>query len=148
MLVALALMASAAPAVAGVAPRASLLAIERQAMCVTCKVALDESEAPQANTEREYIQGLINQGEDEAEIKRALVAQYGPTVLGLPSAHGFDLTAYLVPLFVVLALIATVLLLIPGWRRRGRAQGASTDAASVLSAEDAAKLEADLARFD
>ncbi len=148
LLVAAALMASAAQAAAAVAPRASLLAIERQAMCVTCKVALDESEAPQANTEREYIQGLINQGEDEAEIKRALVAQYGPTVLGLPSAHGFDLTAYLVPVLVVLALIATVLLLIPGWRRRGRAQAAATGAAAVLSAEDTAKLEADLARFD
>jgi cytochrome c-type biogenesis protein CcmH/NrfF len=133
---------------AGVAPRASLLAIERQAMCVTCKVALDESDAPQANREREYIQGLINRGEDEAEIKRSLVGQYGPTVLGLPSAHGFDLTAYLVPLLVVLGLIATVLLLVPGWRRRGRAQTAATRAAAPLSAEDSAKLEADLARFD
>jgi cytochrome c-type biogenesis protein CcmH/NrfF len=148
LLVAAALTASAAQAAAGVAPRASLLAIERQAMCVTCKVALDESEAPQANREREYIQGLINRGEDEAEIKRALVAQYGPTVLGLPSAHGFDLAAYLVPVFVVLGLIATVLLLIPSWRRRARAQTAATSTSAALSADDAAKLEADLARFD
>lgn len=141
-------MASAAQAVAGVAPRPSLLAIERQAMCVTCKVALDESEAPQANTEREYIQSLINEGKDELEIKRALVAQYGPTVLGLPSAHGFDLAAYLVPVLVVLGLLATVLLLVPGWRRRGRAQAAATGASAALSADEAAKLEADLARFD
>ena len=97
LLIAAALAASPLQAAADVAPRASLLAIERQAMCVTCKVALDESEAPQANTEREYIQSLINRGEDETEIKRALVAQYGPTVLGLPSAHGFDLAVYLVP---------------------------------------------------
>jgi cytochrome c-type biogenesis protein CcmH/NrfF len=148
LLGATALAASPAPAAAVVAPRASLLAIERQAMCVTCKVALDESEAPQANTEREYIQTLINRGEDEAEIKRALVAQYGPTVLGLPSAHGFDLAAYLVPLLVVLGLVATVLLLIPSWRRRARAQTGATGAAAALSADDAAKLEADLARFD
>ncbi|MCW3018814.1 MAG: hypothetical protein JWN10_1122 [Solirubrobacterales bacterium] len=148
LLVAVALTASAAQAAAGVAPRASLLAIERQAMCVTCKVALDESEAPQANREREYIQSLIDRGEDEAEIKRALVAQYGPTVLGLPSAHGFDLAAYLVPVLVVLGLIATVLLLIPGWRRRARAQTAATSSPAALSADDAAKLEADLARFD
>lgn len=148
LLAALALMASASQAIAGVAPRASLLAIERQAMCVTCKVALDESEAPQANREREYIQSLINRGEGEAEIKRALVAQYGPTVLGLPSAKGFDLTAYLVPVLVVLGLIATVMLLIPGWRRRGRAGAAATGPPAALSADDAAKLEADLARFD
>lgn len=117
-------------------------------MCVTCKVALDESEAPQANTEREYIQSLINRGEDETEIKRALVAQYGPTVLGLPSAHGFDLAVYLVPALVVLGLVMTVLLLIPSWRRRARAQAGATGSTAALGAEDAAKLEADLARFD
>jgi cytochrome c-type biogenesis protein CcmH/NrfF len=143
-----ALAASPAPAAAGVAPRASLLAIERQAMCVTCKVALDESQAPQANTEREYIESLIDRGEDEAEIKRALVAQYGPTVLGLPSTHGFDLAAYLVPVLVVLGLVATVLALIPSWRRRARARTAATSPSAALSPDDAAKLDADLARFD
>lgn len=148
LLAAVALMASASQAIAGVAPRASLLAIERQAMCVTCKVALDESDAPQANREREYIQSLIDRGEGEAEIKRALVAQYGPTVLGLPSAKGFDLAAYLVPVFVVLGLIATVLALIPSWRRRGRAGAAARTPPAALSSDDQAKLEADLARFD
>jgi cytochrome c-type biogenesis protein CcmH/NrfF len=148
LLVATALAASPAPAAAGVAPRASLLAIERQAMCVTCKVALDESQAPQANTEREYIESLIDRGEDEAEIKRALVAQYGPTVLGLPSTHGFDLAAYLVPVLVVLGLVATVLALIPSWRRRARARTAATSPSAALSPDDAAKLDADLARFD
>lgn len=148
LLVAVALFATASQAAAGVTPRVSLLAIERQAMCVTCKVALDESQAPQANREREYIQGLIDRGENEAQIKRALVAQYGPSVLGLPSAHGFDVTAYLVPLFVVLGLLATVLLLVPSWRRRGRAQMASNPPSAALNDADAAKLDADLARFD
>jgi cytochrome c-type biogenesis protein CcmH len=115
-------------------------------MCVTCKVALDESQAPQADREREYILSLIYRGEDEAEIKRSLVAQYGPTVLGLPSAHGFDVAVYLVPLAVVLALLATILLLIPRWRRRARAQTAA--GAVTLSPADAARLESDLAHFD
>jgi cytochrome c-type biogenesis protein CcmH len=137
-----------APAAGGVKPRVSLPVIERQAMCVTCKVALNESQSPQANLEREYIRSLINQGESEAEIKRALVAQYGPTVLGLPSAHGFDLAVYLVPLAVVLALLATLLLLIPSWRRRARAQSVATGSAATLSSDDRARLESDLARFD
>ncbi len=151
LIVALALLAPAAQAVQAAAivkPRASLLAIERQAMCVTCKVALDESQAPQANLEREYIQSLIDKGQDEVEIKRSLVAQYGPTVLGLPSGHGFDLAVYLVPLAVVLGLLATVLLLVPSWRRRGRGQAAAAAASATLSPADAARLESDLARFD
>jgi len=145
---ALAAPLSPSPAAASVRPRVSLLAIERQAMCVTCKVALDESQAPQADREREYILSLIDKGESEAEIKRSLVAQYGPTVLGLPSAHGFDVAVYLVPLGVVLGLLATILLLIPSWRRRARAQTAAGASAATLSPADAARLESDLAHFD
>jgi cytochrome c-type biogenesis protein CcmH len=148
-LAALALLtAPTLPALAGITPRVSLPVIERQAMCVTCKVALNESQSPQANLEREYIQTLIDRGEGEAEIKRSLVAQYGPTVLGLPSAHGFDLAVYLVPLAVVLALLATVLLLIPSWRRRARAETTAIASATKLSPADSARLESDLARFD
>jgi cytochrome c-type biogenesis protein CcmH/NrfF len=138
----------AAQASAAVKPRVSLPVIERQAMCVTCKVALNESQSPQANLEREYIVSLINKGEGEAEIKRALVSQYGPTVLGLPATHGFDLAVYLVPLAVVLALLATVLLLLPSWRRRARAKASASGSAATLSPEDSARLESDLARFD
>jgi cytochrome c-type biogenesis protein CcmH/NrfF len=144
---AVALAAPASPA-AAIKPRVSLPVIERQAMCVTCKVALNESQSPQANLEREYIVSLIDKGEGEAEIKRSLVAQYGPTVLGLPGAHGFDLAVYLVPLAVVLALLATVMLLIPSWRRRARAQAGSPGPAAKLSADDSARLESDLAHFD
>jgi cytochrome c-type biogenesis protein CcmH len=133
---------------ASIAPRVSLALIERQAMCVTCKVALNESQSPQANLEREYIKSLIDAGDGEAQIKRALVAQYGPTVLGLPSAHGFELAVYLVPLAVVLALIATVLALLPSWRRRARARSAGPSASVALSPADSARLESDLARFD
>jgi cytochrome c-type biogenesis protein CcmH len=152
---ALSVAVAAAPALAltpaaqaGVQPNVTLPMIERQAMCVTCKVALNESQSPQANLERQYILSLIDQGKGEAEIKRSLVAQYGPTVLGLPSAHGFDLAVYLVPAVVVLALLATILLLLPSWRRRARAQLTGGGSAAQLSPEETARLESDLARFD
>jgi cytochrome c-type biogenesis protein CcmH len=134
---------------AHVRPRTTLPIIERQVMCVTCKIPLMVAESPQAKLEREYIQGLINEGQDEAEVKRSLVAQYGPTVLGLPSTHGFDLAAYLVPLAVVLALLATLAVLLPRWRRHARAQAAiGSPAAATLNSADAARLDSDLARFD
>ena len=126
----------------------SLPVIERQVMCVTCKIPLQVAESPQANREREFIQGLIDEGQDEAQIKRSLVAQYGPTVLALPSAQGFDLTVYLVPLAVFLALLATLTVLLPRWRRRAREQAGSVLDAPRLDPADSARLEADLARFD
>jgi cytochrome c-type biogenesis protein CcmH len=127
-------------------PRTSLPVIERQVMCVTCKIPLNVAQSPQADRERAYIQGLIDQGQTQAQIKNALVGQYGPAVLGLPGAHGFDLTAYLVPLAVLLALVGGLALLLPRWRR---ARAGSTSApAPALEAGDAARLDADLARFD
>ena len=142
--------ATLAPATYGAPapPRTSLPVIERQVMCVTCKIPLNVAQSTQADRERAFIQGLIDQGEGEDEIKQALVAQYGPTVLGLPSAHGFDLTAYLVPLAAVVALLAMLAVLLPRWRASARAQEAEHRAPSTLAAGDAARLESDLSRFD
>lgn len=129
-------------------PRASMPAIERQVMCVTCKIPLNVAESPQSQRERAYIRGLIAEGKTEAQIKSELVAQYGTSVLALPSAKGFDLAAYLVPLAVVLALIGLVALLLPSWRRHARDQSATSADSPKLSAGDAARLDADLKRFD
>jgi cytochrome c-type biogenesis protein CcmH len=138
------LAAGAGQAVA--TPGASLPAIERQVMCVTCKIPLNVAESPQADRERAFIQGLIDQGKGEAQIKRALVGQYGPAVLALPSAHGFDLAAYLVPAAALLALLAGLALL-PRWRR-GAPAAPAQEPAAPLSGTDAARLDADLAHFD
>jgi cytochrome c-type biogenesis protein CcmH/NrfF len=150
LLLVLCLSASAALGMGAAAakPRASLPVIERQVMCVTCKIPLDVAQSQQANRERAFIQSLIDQGQTEAQIKRALVGQYGPTVLALPSAHGFDLTVYLVPLAAFLALLATLVVLLPRWRRHARDQGTRAIDAPQLSPTDAARLDADLARFD
>ncbi len=148
LLVAVVLTLGSPALASAAAPRASLPSIERQVMCVTCKIPLDVAQSPQADRERALIQGLIDRGEGEAEIKKALVAEYGPTVLGLPRASGFDLAAYLVPLAVVIALVGTMAFLLPRWRRQARAQAARAPAETALSAADSARLESDLASFD
>ena len=116
-------------------------------MCVTCKIPLELAQSPQADRERALIAELIGRGYDEAQIKHELVAQYGPSVLALPSAHGFDLAAYLVPLAVLVALLAVAVLLLVRWRRRG-SEPAPVSSEEELSKADAARLQADLARFD
>jgi cytochrome c-type biogenesis protein CcmH/NrfF len=125
----------------------TLPTIERQVMCVTCKIPLNVAQSQQADRERAFIQGLIAEGRSEAQVKSALVAQYGPTVLGLPATHGFDLAAYLVPLAVVLALVALLAVLLRRWRQRPRAEDDGPGPAQTLDEGDAARLDADLARF-
>lgn len=134
-------------------PRTTLPTVEGQVMCVTCKIPLSVADSPQANRERVFIQGLIDQGRTDGQIKRALVFQYGPAVLDLPASHGFDLTVYVVPVVVLLALLATIAVVLPRWRRRARAEQAARAAEEIpapgaLSTADAARLEADMARFD
>ncbi len=152
LLLALALQAASAPPALAIAARTTLPAVESQAMCVTCKIPLQVAQSPQADRERAFIQRLIDAGLTEAQIKRALVREYGPTVLALPSAHGFDLAVYLVPPCVVLALLGLLALLLPRWRRRARvaALGSAGAARSspVLSPSEEARLDADIARFD
>ena len=129
-------------------PKTTLPEITRQVMCVTCKIPLNVAESPQADRERAFIQRLIGQGLDETQIKRALVAQYGASVLGLPAARGFDLTVYLVPLAAVLLLLGTLLTLLPKWRRSTRTQPSSEPEGPRPGSADAARLDSDLARFD
>ncbi len=117
-------------------------------MCVTCKIPLNVAQSPQADRERAFIQSLIDEGRSEAQIKNALVDQYGHAALALPSEHGFNATAYLVPLAALLALLAALALLLPRWRRRARAQARERTPVPALGAADAKRLEADLERFD
>ncbi|MGA9286374.1 MAG: cytochrome c-type biogenesis protein CcmH [Solirubrobacteraceae bacterium] len=146
--IALSFAAIALPTSAGaIVPTTSLPVIERQVMCVTCKIPLNVAESPQADRERALIRHLIAEGRSEAQVKNALVGQYGPAVLGLPESKGFDLAAYLVPVAVVLALLALLGLLLPSWRRHSRANAAIAPAPE-LSDGDAARLDADLKRFD
>lgn len=145
----LAVLPPRAFAVGAGGPRTTLPAVEGQVMCVTCKIPLTVAQSPQASRERTFIQRLIDEGRTEAQIKRALVSQYGPAVLALPSSHGFGLTAYLVPPLVLLALLALLALLLPRWRRRARAAPAATgDPSPTLAPADLARLDADMARFD
>jgi cytochrome c-type biogenesis protein CcmH/NrfF len=134
------------------APRTSLPAVEKEVMCPVCGLPLNVSQSPQADRERAYIRSLIAQGYTKDQVKRALVGQFGPAVLALPSRSGFDLVVYIVPVIVVAALAAAVALLLPRWRRRARAQAAAApgrpEPQAGISPAEAARLDEELARYD
>ncbi len=147
LILALAALLAAAP-VALAAARPTLPALEPQLMCVTCKIPLNVADSAEATEERELIRELIAKGRNEAQIKREMVTQYGPSVLSTPSTKGFQLTAYLVPLAVVLALLALALTLLPRWRRAARARAQTREPVPSLTPAQAQRLEQDMKRFE
>jgi cytochrome c-type biogenesis protein CcmH len=138
----------AAPAAAAT-PRTSLTAIWNDVMCVSCHEPLSVAQSPQAISERNYIRTLVAQGETKAQIEQALVSQYGPSVLGRPPAHGFNLLVYVLPPAILVLGIATLVITLPRWRRRTRAAAASPVAAAqpALAAADERRLQDELSRY-
>ena len=119
--------------------------VEDEVMCVSCNVALNVAESPQADAERAYIRKLIAQGDDKAQVERALVDVYGDNVLALPKSKGINWAAYLVPIGLIAVLAIALGFGMRRWRRR---EPPAPPSGPDLSDADAERLDAELALFD
>lgn len=129
-------------------PQTTVHDIEDEVMCPICGTLLELSDSPQGRREKAYVARLVAEGRGKAEIKDALVAQYGPSVLALPEASGFDLTAYLVPVLAILVAAVALAFSVARWRRGGDSGGGGTAPTQAPQGEAAERLEADLSRYD
>jgi cytochrome c-type biogenesis protein CcmH len=128
-------------------PRTTLPDVEDEVMCVECGTALNVSTAPVADQERAFIRARIDEGMTKAEIKDALVAEYGPDVLAVPENRGFDAANWLVPIAVAALAALGVLALWRRWRTPARRQPPAP-AGPDLDPADARRLDAELTAFD
>jgi len=136
------------PAAAGAAePQTSLADIEDEVMCTICGTTLQLANAPQAQQERDLINELIAKGRSKEEIKDALVVEYGPEVLAVPSSEGFDLAAWIVPIVGILIALVAIVFAARRWRRE-KPSSPSPDSAASPSASESERLQADLRRYD
>jgi cytochrome c-type biogenesis protein CcmH/NrfF len=129
-------------------PRTTVNEIEGEVMCPVCGTLLELADSPQARREKVYVAKLVASGKTRAEVKDALVTQYGPSVLALPKASGFDLSAYLVPVLGLLIAIGALAFSVTRWRRDGAQPPDRGKVAEGPSGEEAERLEADLSRYD
>jgi cytochrome c-type biogenesis protein CcmH len=118
--------------------------LEAEIVCPVCETTLDQSNAPIAQKMKTFIRVRIAAGDSEAEIKDALVAEFGPAVLAEPPGGGFGLLAWLLPLTALVGGAVVVGLLIRSWSWR---RGAPTDDAD-LDPQLERLVDEELARFD
>ena len=125
--------------------------LEAELVCPQCHEPLDESTSPIAQQMKAYIRKHIAMGWTKSHIVDSLVGppnNLGPSVLGVPRKHGFDLLAWVLPLGGI--AVGAVALAGGAWmwsRNRPRSnllleQGAALDPALER------RIDEELARFE
>src|SRR5262249_20584462 len=118
-------------------------------VCPECHTPLDESDSPIAQQMKAQIRKWIAAGWTKSQIEDSFVAQLGPSVLGVPRTHGFDLLAWVLP-FAGLA-VGGVALGFGGGVWPGNREGAALSPARdgpPLDPELERRVDEELARFD
>ena len=146
---ALAVLLAAPGTVAAQCPRTSLGDIEDEVMCPVCGTPLGlATDAPQAIRERAYIERLIADCRSKDEIKAALAAQFGDSVLALPGDAGDDdlgdVLVYLVPALGIALAAAGIAFAVVRWRGTGGPRPPGSGGAR----EAERRLEADMERYE
>jgi cytochrome c-type biogenesis protein CcmH/NrfF len=144
----LAALALPGAALAADCPKTSLGDIEDEVMCSICGTPLGlAADAPQAQAERAYIERLIDDCRSKDQIKRALVAQFGESVLALPGDAGDDdgpedVLVYVIPALGLLLAAGGIAFALNRWR--GRPRGDKPAAATP----DSSRVDVDMERYD
>ena len=144
------LLLTAVPAAASAqeCPRTSVADVEDEVMCPVCGTPLGlASEAPQAERERAFIQRLVDQCKSKDEVKQALVAEFGESVLALPGDQGDDsfgdVLVYVVPAVGILLAAGGIAFAVVRWRRPRRDRPGP-----ALASAEGTRLDDDMNRYD
>ncbi len=125
--------------------------VARELWCPLCSgVRLDSCELKACEQMKDEIGIKLAEGQDLETIKSYFVDQYGPQVLGVPPAQGFNLLAWILPVVVLVAGAAFLLLRGRSLTARPAAASSGRAAASPAPGEDpyARRLEEELERYD
>jgi cytochrome c-type biogenesis protein CcmH/NrfF len=124
--------------------------LEAELVCPQCHEPLDESNSPIAQQMKLYIRQHIAMGWTKSRIVNSLEGppnNLGPSILGVPRKHGFDLIAWLLPLGGI--GIGALALAGGAWAwSRNKPGPLAPAAAPLLDPILERRLDDELARFD
>jgi cytochrome c-type biogenesis protein CcmH len=141
---AVALLAIVVVPVARADNRPTLADLEGEIMCPVCDTTLDQSSSPAARQIKAVISARIAAGDSKQEIKDLLVAQYGTKILAAPPKKGFNLLAWLLPIFLLLG--GAIVLGLLAWRWSHMREPGPP--AAQLSPALERRVDEELARYD
>jgi cytochrome c-type biogenesis protein CcmH len=124
--------------------RPTLADLEGEIMCPVCDTTLDQSSSPAARQIKAVISARIAAGDSKQEIKDLLVAQYGTKILAAPPKKGFNLLAWLLPIFLLLG--GAIVLGLLAWRWSHMREPGPP--AAQLSPALERRVDEELARYD
>jgi cytochrome c-type biogenesis protein CcmH len=88
--------------------------------CMTNTVAEHYSGA--SSKMKTEIRQMLAEGKTEQEVLDFYVAEHGPQILSVPPAQGFNLTAYLVPMAMLVLGAVALVFIVRKWRDHGQAE--------------------------
>ena len=92
--------------------------LTNQLMCPVCDAqTIDGSNAQISQDMRAKVQELLQEGKSNSEIKDYFVLRYGEDILAAPKGIGFNLLAWIMPIFIVLGGISIAFLALKNMRR-------------------------------
>ena len=92
--------------------------LTNQLMCPVCDAqTIDGSNAQISQDMRAKVQELLQEGKSNSEIKDYFVLRYGEDILAAPKGIGFNLLAWIMPVFIFLAGISIAFLALKNMRR-------------------------------
>jgi cytochrome c-type biogenesis protein CcmH len=97
--------------------------------CMTNTVAEHYSGA--SSKMKTEIRQMLAEGKTEQEILDFYVEQHGPQILSVPPAQGFNLTAYLVPMAMLVLGAVALVFVVRKWRDRDKAAETPTATADL-----------------
>lgn len=102
--------------------------IAAQVRCPVCQgETAAESDTPPSVEIRAFIRQALLKGENPAQIKGALVGDYGPSILEAPAKQGLALWVWMLPVVAVAAGVGGLAWAFARWRRLRSAAGAPSD---------------------
>jgi len=92
-------------------------AVGETVRCAACPqpISVNDEQNSVAQDERKLIRQLLQQGLTAEQVRQALVARYGPSILLAPPQQGFDWLIWLVPPVAIAACAAAVFLAARRW---------------------------------